>query len=93
VSKSSSSKLTATALVDRLRLLNVFDLAAVPKHLLRCTSGGGEWDYVCIVQRQPGRLSSRAQFGALVDSERVIEVSRLCPLNSRLPAPLNQRTR
>lgn len=92
LSTSSQSKLTPTALVSRLRKLNAFDLAANPRHVLYCASGGGAWDYVCVVERQAGKPSSRAQFGALVDSERIVELSKLYPLGARLPAPVNLRS-
>jgi hypothetical protein len=87
--KSTRQKLTAAALVNRLRQVNAFGLVANPERRLHCTESRGGWDYTCRFHPDPITTTTWTQFGVLVDSAHVIEMSKLYPSDTSLPGPLS----
>jgi hypothetical protein len=85
----AAQKLTASALVGRLRQVNAFGLVASPERRLHCSENRGDWDYTCWFHPDPVRRTTWVQFGVLVDDAHVIEVSRMYPLAVSLPKPLS----
>lgn len=86
---STRPKLTAASLVNRLRALNAFGLAANPRRGLHCVENGGDWDYTCLLHPDPIAAAKWVQFGVLVDDAHVIEMSKPVPSETRLPPPLS----
>jgi hypothetical protein len=82
-------KLTASALVNRLRQVNAFGLVANPARRLHCSENRGDWDYTCLFHPDPITNATWVQFGALVDDAHVIEMSEMYPSDTPLPQPLS----
>jgi hypothetical protein len=91
--KSTRQKLTAPALVNRLRQENAFGLVANPQRRLLCIENHGGWDYTCLFLSDPITTTTWVQFGVLVDNAHVIEMSTLYPSSTSLPAPLSVGTK
>jgi len=81
-------KLTASALVSRLREVNAFGLVANPQRRLHCSENRGDWDYACLFHPDPITNATWVRFGVLVDDAHVIEMSEMYPSDSPLPQPL-----
>ena len=88
-SQTARRKLTASALVSRLRKVNAFGLAAQPERRLHCSDSRGDWDYTCLFHPDPITNANWVQFGVLVDDAHVIEMSETYPPNAPLPQPLS----
>jgi hypothetical protein len=82
-------KLTASALVSRLRRVNAFGLVANPERRLHCSENRGDWDYACLFHPDPITNATWVQFGVLVDDAHVIEMSETYPSHTPLPQPLS----
>jgi hypothetical protein len=82
-------KLTASALVNRLRQVNAFGLVANPERRLHCSENRGDWDYACLFHPDPITNATWVQFGVLVDDAHVIEMSKMYPSDTPLPQPLS----
>jgi hypothetical protein len=85
----AGQKLTASALVGRLRQVNAFGLVANPKRSLHCSENRGDWDYNCWFHPDPITKITWVQFGVLVDDAHVIEISGMYPPAVSLPRPLS----
>lgn len=84
-----AQKLTASALVRRLRHVNAFGLLANPERRLHCSENRGDWDYTCWFHPDPIKKITWVQFGVLVDDAHVIEISGMYPPAVSLPKPLS----
>jgi hypothetical protein len=87
--QSARQKLTASALVNRLRQVNAFGVVANPERRLHCSENRGHWDYTCLFHPEPITNLTWVQFGVLVDDAHVIEMSETYPSNAALPQPLS----
>lgn len=82
-------KLSASALVTRLRQVNAFGLVASPARRLHCSENRGDWDYTCLFHPDPITNDRWVQFAVLVDDAHVIEMSKVYPAGAPLPQPLS----
>ena len=87
--QGAAQKLTASALVGRLRQVNAFGLVANPERRLHCSENRGDWDYTCWFHPDPITKTTWVQFGVLVDDAHVIEISGMYPPAVSLPKPLS----
>ena len=85
----AAQKLTASALVGRLRQVNAFGVVANPECGLHCIENRGDWDYTCLFHPVPTKKTTWVQFGVLVDDAHVIEMSGMYPSTVSLPKPLS----
>lgn len=91
--RNSHPKMPASAVVNRLRQVNAFGLVANPERRLHCTDNQGDWDYVCLFQRDPVASAPWFEFGVIVDNAHIIQTSPIYPSGGPLPAPLSAPTR
>jgi hypothetical protein len=91
--KLSHQKMTAAAVVKRLRQVNAFGLVARRERLLHCSDNHGAWDYTCVFHADPIGSTTWVQFGVLVDNAHIIEMSETYPSSAILPPPLSLATR
>jgi hypothetical protein len=87
--KHFDRKMPASAVVRRLRQVNVFGLVASPERLLHCADTRGAWDYTCIFHGDPMTSANWVEFGVLVDDAHIIEMSERYPSGYPLPLPLS----
>ena len=88
-SQTARRKLTASALVSRLRKVNAFGLVAQPERRLHCSDSRGDWDYTCLFHPDPITNANWVQFGVLVEDAHVIEMSETYAPSAPLPQPLS----
>lgn len=89
----SRQKLTASALVNRLRQANAFGLVGNPERGLHCSENRGDWDYTCLFHPDPITNATWVQFGVLVDDAHVIEMSKMYPSGAFLPQPVSRSSK
>ena len=85
---AQNKTLSPSELETELKKMNAFGLVAHARTDLHCEPRMGAWGFVCNFLPTPTTSAVRVQFGVTVDGNRsIFEISRLCPINTALPAP------
>ena len=72
---------------DRLESMLIEAKQFAPDSQLDCEPADKHWDYVCTYLPTPRHSRDRLQFGISVDAARWVEVSRIVPMGTIIPAP------
>jgi hypothetical protein len=72
---------------DKLESMLIEAKQFAPDSQLDCQPADKHWDYVCTYLPTPRHSRDRLQFGISVDAARWIEVSRIVPMGTIIPAP------
>ena len=72
---------------DKLESMLIEAKQFAPDSQLDCQPADKHWDYVCTYLPTPRQSRERLQFGISVDAARWVEVSRIVPMGTIIPAP------